>query len=117
MNRDCIVASGKTELVVVSDSKNDDDKQSPHHDKERFDQPDAEQATETSEDLKNKAMIVCNEDGEPTSNSEEEKQKDKSAVLSLGNESTEWSVEKLNKEFRKFNIDLHPRVRKCLLFQ
>ena len=24
---------------------------------------------------------------------------------------SDWSVEKLNKEFRKFNIDLHPRVR------
>ena len=24
----------------------------------------------------------------------------------------EWTVEKLNREFRKFNIDLHPRVSK-----
>ena len=30
----------------------------------------------------------------------------------LNEKDAEWSVEKLNKEFRKFNIDLHPRVRK-----
>ena len=24
----------------------------------------------------------------------------------------EWTIEKVNKEFRKFNIDLHPRVSK-----
>ena len=116
-NRDCVVSPGKTELSVVSDSKNDDDQQSPRNDEKRFDQPDAEQTKQTSEDSKNKALIACDEDGEPTSNSAKEKQKDESVVLPLGDESTEWSVEKLNKEFRKFNIDLHPRVRNCLLFR
>ena len=113
-NRDCIVSPDKTELLVVSDSKNIDD-QNPHHDEQLSDQPDAEQ-TKHTEDSENKALIVCNddkEDAEPTSNSANEKHNDDSDVLLLSDKSTDWSIEKLNKEFRKFNIDLHPRVRKC----
>ena len=113
-NRACIGSSEKTELSVVSDTKNIDE-QNPHHEEKLSNEPDVEETKHTLEDSGNKALAVCNddkEDGEPTSKSTNEKHNGDSDVLLLSDKSTEWTIEKLNKEFRKFNIDLHPRVRR-----